>query len=436
MTSTFHFDSYELKEDRQTIAFFYHLQLEDATHNFVETLQLHAPIPVSYSQKLLKNYLLSLHLALGISYWKLTCSNSVLVHSGELSDQQAEFWNTTYGIGLGEFYYKNQIDFRAIKPFIGTHVAQSFASNTQPKPEKYLIGIGGGKDSLVTLEVMKQHALPFDSFIVDSGFLFSHPLHTVSEHLQSQLYVNRHLDPSLFQLNSLGTYYNGHIPVSMIFAFIGTFVASAFGYSAFVVSNEASSNEGNVQYLGFEINHQWSKSTTFEKLFQQYLTTFGEQTSRYFSFLRPLNDLQISALFSQMTQYHAVSTSCNQAFRITNTTTPVRWCKSCAKCVFTYLMMKPFLTPDQRNTLFDGSFPIERNSDLIAQLRGEKDTKPFDCVGTPEEVVQAMRLANHQTLSSTEVLSYGEESLIPTPLREIVREAHKQAISIIQKATL
>jgi len=58
------------------------------------------------------------------------------------------------------------------------------------------------------------------------------------------------------------------------------------------------------------INHQYSKSSEFEKKFRDYLTNLTPSVS-YFSLLRPLYELQIAKILAKLPQYHQVFKSCN-----------------------------------------------------------------------------------------------------------------------------
>ena len=61
--------------------------------------------------------LFNLHLAIGIGYYKAYCPKKIEIKSGVLNKEQAKFWNKLYERGLGEFFYKNQIDFRNLIKF-------------------------------------------------------------------------------------------------------------------------------------------------------------------------------------------------------------------------------------------------------------------------------------------------------------------------------
>ena len=118
----FEFVSYEIQPDKKTINFNYRTRDLYLTEKII----LPSPIPSSVNSVLLKNILDNLHLILGISYFKIYCPKEIVIPY-YLSKAQADFWNTVYTKGLGEFFYKNKIDFRGLINFPYFDVL-----NTQP----------------------------------------------------------------------------------------------------------------------------------------------------------------------------------------------------------------------------------------------------------------------------------------------------------------
>ena len=104
---SFIFDSYSLDGTKTVLSFVYLA----GTERFEEKIFLPKPITESVDKDLLNVLLFNLHLALGISYWKMKCLPKMEIESGVLSLEQAQFWNLIYTKGLGEFYYRNKIDF-------------------------------------------------------------------------------------------------------------------------------------------------------------------------------------------------------------------------------------------------------------------------------------------------------------------------------------
>ncbi|HSV77512.1 MAG TPA: hypothetical protein VLH37_10825, partial [Bacteroidales bacterium] len=199
----------------------------------------------------------------------------------------------------------------------------------------------------------------------------------------STLEVSRSLDPLLLKLNEQG-FLNGHTPFSALLAFITATAAYLTGYRHVALSNESSANEATIPGTG--INHQYSKSFEFEQDFREYLNAHISSDINYFSFLRPLNELQIGSLFSSMDEYHKVFKSCNVGSK-TDT-----WCCNCSKCLFTWIVLAPFIEKGRLMAIFGKN--LFENAELIPfldQLTGFAETKPFECVGTIDEVKAALR---------------------------------------------
>src|SRR5690606_20114442 len=61
--------------------------------------------------------LFNVHLILGVNYWKVYCPKKIVIENGYLTKEQSSFWNIVYTKGLGEFFYKNKIDYRNLINF-------------------------------------------------------------------------------------------------------------------------------------------------------------------------------------------------------------------------------------------------------------------------------------------------------------------------------
>lgn len=361
--------------------------------DFTEKLSF-PPVDVSkIPQNLIKNILDGLLLILGISYWKLYCPKEIIIESNFLTKKQAEFWNIVYTKGLGEFFYKNKIDFRDLIRFPFNSKAVSSSIKFSRKDRAFL-GLGGGKDSIVSAEMLKEQNKNFDLFTVGISQIQTDVAKIIGK---KPIVVKRELDSKLFDLNKKKGTYNGHVPVSVIYAFLGLVAGIFYDYDSIVVGNEKSANYGNVDYLGEMINHQWSKSEEFEKLFKQYIKNFITPDIIYFSPLRNLNELGITKEFAKYPKYFKVFSSCNTNFRISS---PLRsdelrrgkWCGECAKCLFVFICLAAYLSKEKVLDIFGKNLFEDKNLiSLFEELIGARNFKPFECVGTPEEVEEALK---------------------------------------------
>lgn len=340
-----------------------------------------------------------LHLMGGIGYWKTRCAKHIVIQSGQLTRTQAHFWETVYTNGLGEFYVVNQIDFRDQVHFpYHTNLADPVLEPAQSVPA-VLVPFGGGKDSIVTAELLRTAGLAITLLSVQQATAIQETARVFGAPL---LVLDRHLDPQLTDptsaLRGPGTF-QGHVPISGIWAAMTVVAGLLRGASDVVFSWERSASEGNTDYLGMEINHQWSKSLSFERSFQAYLGTFVTQQVRVFSLVRPLSELHIVKLFSAYPQYRRVFSSCNRNFtqQAINNGAPTRWCGRCPKCAFIFSQLCAFI-PHQEVVDFVGSdlFAQDDLLDLFRELMGIQGHKPFECVGEAVEVVAAFELARRR----------------------------------------
>lgn len=422
---TFTFTSYQYEPEEHRVSFMYELQSElGQKWVFIERITLPGGQARALPEPILTQILMSLHLILGISYWKIYCPFEI-IHPYTLTESQAMFWNTIYTIGLGEFYYKNQIDFTHFKLFTG----QTAASTPQhiTSQQRALVGVGGGKDSIVSVEILKSAGYPFTGFVVQNAGQNV----TLDEMIQKleigDIRIVRTLDS---QIKEIPDGYNGHIPISAIYAFLGIFAALLYDYSSVIVSNEESSNQGNIDYLGMKINHQWSKSSVFEELFQRYVHEHITPDITYFSLLRPFSELKITQFFTGFPKYFSSFSSCNRNFRMQNTDqTHLNWCGECPKCAFAYVMLAAFLPKDTLFQIFAKDlFADVRLLDLYRELLGIKDTKPFDCVGTPDEVIVAFEMIRQRgEFSDSPVFRMYDEEV--ASLRKDLSELRKQVFA-------
>jgi UDP-N-acetyl-alpha-D-muramoyl-L-alanyl-L-glutamate epimerase len=346
--------------------------------------------------KLNQNQLVALDLALfnlfliaGISYYKTSCPKNIDLGQYRLNKEQANFWNKVYTKGLGEFFYRNKLDFRGLVNF-------PFEKNYQIKPAKIqtkkraLVPIGGGKDSIVVAELLKQKKKKFDLIYLGQSTLVDEVVAVVGRPL---IRVERYLSPNLFALNKKPGVYNGHIPISVYYSLLDVVAAILYGYDEIVLGNEKSANYGNVKYLGTMINHQWSKSWEFEKIFSEYLKKFITPSVQYYSLLRQKTELKIVGEFVKYKKYFPVFSSCNTNFKITKKAKQ-RWCGECPKCVFVWTMLSAYLPREELLAIFHKNLYADRKlKSLFLELLGRKNIKPFECVGTPEEMRRAMKMA-------------------------------------------
>ena len=337
----------------------------------------------------IKTLLSHLHIALGVSYYKLYPTKEILLKTFQLDKNQKKFWNTFYLKGLGEFFYRNQLDPRGLANFISENTSQlPKKEKIEFDAEKLLVLFWGGKDSLVSIELLKEKNERFDLFSFGKNF----SLHELAEKpsWEKRLIIKRTLD--INQINKLleEGYYNGHLPITWIISFVSLVVGYLYGYRGVITSLEKSADEGNTVYCGMEINHQWSKSKEFEDHFMEYVKNYITDNFFAKSLLREWYEIKVVKVFAQYPHYFSSFSSCNRNFHLawSQLSWELLWCWKCPKCAFVYTMLRAFLWKDEVNTIFNKDlFEDKELIPLFKELLGIDWIKPFECVWTNEEMV-------------------------------------------------
>jgi hypothetical protein len=357
-----------------------------------EILELPASLPLpAAGDPVVQDLLQGLHRVMGVSYYKAAVPSRIVAEP--TSPQDAELWDMLYGVGMGEFYYRNRLQPLAAQAFPRTDQRSPVHAPAQPDVERALVLVGGGKDSIIAREVVRHAGVACDGFAVGQAPWITRSAAAMQLPL---LTVRRTLAPELAALNRRGAY-NGHVPISACIAFVAQLVAYLGGYSSVIVANERSADEGNTTWGGLKVNHQWSKSLDFERAFQAWCARRLPRWPRYFSILRPLSEVRIAKELVSYPQYLQSFASCNANFRQNQNSEPERWCGRCPKCVFVQLIMAPFLDDKDLDLTFGRRFiDDEANRGLLAELTGDSGIKPFECVGTPEESLAALAVLYKQ----------------------------------------
>lgn len=383
-----------------------------------------ANLPESFQSAILDD----LHLILGISYYKLFCPPKFKCDI-KLSPKQASFWNTIYTSGLSEFLYKNKLPKQMMAQFSPDLGYERGLSTLATDAKKVLVGIGGGKDSIVALELLKDYER--SGFILETGKEYHVAREVVKVAAVPLKLTTRTLDPKLYE--GIPGSYGGHLPISIIYAFLGVLEAASSKQAYVVVGNEYSSSFGTIVENGDEVNHQWSKSVEFENLFQVYVKENLTANITYFSLLRPFYEIRIVEQFTKLGQkYFQTFSSCNRNFAHHHD--GQRWCGQCAKCASAFLLLSAFLPPAELLKIFPRNLFEEASLiPLFKDLLGLGTMKPFDCVGTFEESQVALSHAREKwgdtvvlqeliplldsIVLSTEVFKVQQAKTVPTKFR-------------------
>lgn len=436
----FIFHDFSMEDTGNAYVFTYHFEISGLSE-FAPTMTIPKPenIPSHLCTKLVKEAAFSLGMVELISYWKVACPQTVIIECGNLDDYQIAWWKKLYFHGLGEFFYINHIPLdpdgfmhlsSCGKRFDGEEYTAAVKGN--------LIPVGGGKDSFVTLDLLSSMKEENCAFIINPVISAVNSAHAAGYQEGKDLIINRRtLDPRMLDLNKKG-YLNGHTPFSAMAAFASYLTALIYERKYITLSNESSANESTIK--GSTVNHQYSKTFEFEQDFHSYCERYLSLDIQYFSLLRPLSELQIAGLFSRLQSYLPVFRSCNVGSK------EGKWCGHCAKCLFVCCMMSAYLDDHQIVDIFQSDMlNDETMKELFEQLTGILDDKPFECVGTRDEVNIAvcMSIRNHEKEGTklpllyeyykqtsyynvykdrlVDMLAFNEENNLPEQYKEIVK---------------
>ena len=310
------------------------------------------------------------YLLAGISYYKAVAAPMIDFGDDALTDAERVMLRAFYIDGLGEYAYKNDLDLTGLELRAPRRNGESTPARTAtrlnpdvttPRP---LIPFGGGLDSIVTVESLRPVTSDAALFIVSRGEdRFDAIENAVGAAALPVVRAGRSLDPQIFRSREVG-FLNGHVPITGIISAIAVLAAVLEERDAVVMSNEWSASEGNIEIDGRSINHQFSKSVTFEGCFALLSMRTCRDRCGYFSLLRAQSELRIAQLFAQLTPYHRVFRSCNRAFHLDRAQRLDHWCGVCDKCCFIDLILSPFLAgPRAGGHLRRGRTAAERSAD-------------------------------------------------------------------------
>jgi UDP-N-acetyl-alpha-D-muramoyl-L-alanyl-L-glutamate epimerase len=327
------------------------------------------------------------------SYWKALCSPVIEVALPAPDAAELDWWQAFWPGAMGEFFYRNQIDYTApgflvIRGPAGAGGAGGDAPDRDGAAPAGppLVLFSGGKDSLALARIVRARAGPaqVDFFLYNPGGR----LRGLAGSLASGgrlVEVRRAILPELLALNA-ADHPNGHTPFSAYLAFAAMLAGYLRGNGPVMAGNSRSDDEPNVRsYLGRPVNHQWTKSYEFEAAVRAYRDRWLPGAPGYSSPLRPLYELQIIASLAGDVDAYLRTVSCNQ----------VRaggWCRSCAKCAWVFLATAALFGHDLAMRKTGGDmFADPALSGVYQEMAGLTGVKPFECTGSEDEVRAAIQ---------------------------------------------
>lgn len=391
--NNFYFEAFDFDISTGEARFFYSFDEEIFFEEKISFYSNHFLLRQKIDLQIVENILFHIHIALWISYYKTFLSKNLVLKTGKLNEAQISFWKTFYLHGLGEFLYTNKLDPTELFQFSYLN-QKEYKKQDFEVSEKYLVPVWWGKDSIVSIELLKDMGQKIDlvTFGVNDNILYEN---TAQNAGLKRLFIKRELSKNIQEINALWAY-NWHVPITGMIAFVLELTCYLYDYKYIVLSNEKSANFWNTSYYWFEINHQWSKSLDFEKDFWKYISDNISSHTKYFSLLRPYYEIKIADFFSQFwKKYFQNFSSCNTNFKIFKENIKnTYWCNSCPKCAFVYSILRPFLTSQEIISIFWKELYEDISLEqLFRELIWISGIKPFECVGTNEEVILAMYMS-------------------------------------------
>jgi UDP-N-acetyl-alpha-D-muramoyl-L-alanyl-L-glutamate epimerase len=340
----------------------------------------------------IENLIFHLGLAEMLNYWKLTCSPNINIKAGNLDKKQKTFLRKLIINGMGQYFYQNKIDFTK-RDFLqiesAKYIKKLQKSSTVLDKNKTLVPVGGGKDAAVVLEILKNKNHDLGAFVLNTQKAQKEIIKIAG--IKEKIFVQREIDPLLFKLNKQG-YLNGHVPFSAFLTHLSFIIALLFDYKNIAFAWEKSADEPNVRYKNKLINHQWSKSSKWEKQIQDYVKDYLLENMKIYSPIRKLSELEIAQEFAQLKKYHKAFLSCNNAYK--RRVKDPNWCGKCAKCLFVFTSLYPFMEEKELIKIFNKNlFQNKSLIPLMKELVGKSKHKPFECVGTIKENNKAFKLS-------------------------------------------
>jgi len=337
----------------------------------------------------------------GVSYYKTAAPSVIDLGATALTELERAFLRDFYLQGLGEFAYRNALDLTGlriegpdecdIQPPITGSLSHSSGGL------RALVPFGGGIDSIVSVEHVRRLADVALFVVSRPGDRFEAIERPAAVSGLPVVRAGREIDPQLMRSKELG-FLNGHVPVTGILSAIAILAAVLDGRDAVVMSNEWSASVPTLEHDGRPVNHQYSKSASFEAVFRAVIAADPAGLPDYFSMLRDRTELWIADRFAGLGRYHGSFRSCNRAFHLDKTLRLGHWCGQCDKCCFIDLILAPFMSAAALRAVFaadgGGAEPLTK-PELMPKFRAllGAGTKPFECVGEVSECRAAVLLA-------------------------------------------
>ena len=408
--SGFRYASFEFDRETCTATWGFELTAigDSRSETFTETVALTPPAAAGATDwQRVEATLVLLGSVIGLSYYKAAAPPIYSIDVDGMTDAAVDYLAVVLREGLGEFAYRAGLSAHLEPEIVRTGSVGTAYATAVPLVGQPLVPIGGGKDSVVSVESLAASGFSPVQFAVNPNAIIERVAAVSGFPIVS---ARRILDRHLLALNANGAL-NGHVPVTAMNSLIAVAQSLVLGLGPVVMSNESSASDPTLIWNGDPVNHQWSKSLDAERRLVAVLESQVGVADAYFSLLRPFSELRIARGFATSTKYDAAIVSCNRAFRLDAAN--AQWCGDCDKCRFVFLAMAPYMSRSRLSGIFGKNmFDDATQVAGYRALLGLDAHKPFECVGEEAECSVAMSLASRTD-------DWGSSAVITALLEEI-----------------
>ena len=340
-----------------------------------------------YNHQVLDRALFLAFILIGTSYYKSHPTQNIFLIDN-IDKNQATFFTTVYQEGLSQFAYENHLTRQNLATFkeAGDYTAEPPLDYTG---KGKIVLESGGKDSLLTATLLSEKNEDFTPVYVSTTGKYPKVLDELGK---KPTIITRKIDiKNLKKAKGL----NGHIPATYIIQTLALIQAILDNKNEVITSIGQEGIEPATKLGDLEINHQWSKTPAAEKLYNDYLHKYISKNLSVKSPLRDYTELEIAEQFAKKcwAKFGEKFSSCNIAnYKQGEINEELSWCGKCPKCANSYLLFCPFIPAKEQQKLFNGRdlFPDPDLTETFKGLLGyDGIMKPFECVGTIEELRKA-----------------------------------------------
>lgn len=289
------------------------------------------------------------------------------------TNEFTRFWHTiTHNVWTQWRYENNTPHYN--HPIFAISNNHYEATTNKKEGIETLMFVGGGKDSLLAMDLLERSHIPYDTFA------YSHINYGPSQLMLIDKLIDNFGPTAHYDMSITGTKTEGNMLVETIGSIFNAIpYALQNGYRYFALAHERSAEREQLTWdvTGEKVNHQWGKSFGTEQIINQYIQTQLVSNLTCFSPIRPVYDVVI---FNMIRGHPAVKDthSCNIS---------KPWCGQCPKCAYVWINYKAYSV---------GWFALDmkQNKETFLRLLGLKGHVPFECVGHKEETQLAFAVCN------------------------------------------